>query len=243
MPGSRDGLPVEGFGSSHDIDSSPPRNNVTSPHRRAASERVGGRGLEPSRLSFEQNQEDILAPQPPPHGPPGSRGSDTEHYYSAGEDEMNDNSGREQVRQNGSSDVPTFQNGLLPVGPVALPPQMMHQSGQKPSKRPVQRPDLARANSAIDAETLAQLAEASRPVQQYQPAPNMTYNYGPPQTSNGGRRGQPEPNRKLATIPGTPAFEADNFNLPIMTKVKSRDGTMRKPVPGISPERSPQRRV
>lgn len=122
-----------------------------------------------------------------------------------------------------------------PLQPVQQPPRMAHQGGQRPPQRPNAMPEMIRANSAIDQATLNQISEANRaggrsmpgeyPSQQ---APTGYRQAGPPGGPNTAPQGQPAYNpygngqagkgpsagghmpSKLATIPGTPAFESGN---------------------------------
>ena len=300
-PGSRQGSPAldGGFGPPPRTETAPPASGApfSSPHKRVASDRIYNRPVEPSRLSFETHRDDDNPPAPPPHGHP-------EHWRSAGQGRSFEadragpryqDYGQSEPYHNGyAAQQPPVEhvpnNKLAPYNPVAAPPAMAHKGGQRPPVRPNQMPDLRRANSAIDAATLAQIADANRvqrarsssgaqddasmSMQQppsgaavmapmgnpnYAPDPAaysrkpppsghppMQMRMGPPQPGYPNQRGPPPPahssqsmgQSRLATIPGTPAFEQNNFDLPPQNQPNQGgrpgqgQGTLRrKPIP------------
>ncbi|KAI9727941.1 MAG: hypothetical protein M1828_005346 [Chrysothrix sp. TS-e1954] len=159
-------------------DSAPPIGNAFgSPHKRAVSEaRAYPRNNEPSPLPYARGQDNGLAPPPPPHGgvsPPSRDGSDRdyldEQWHSADEGPYSDHGSTPdrivaQSYQSGYSPQPPIdhlRNEYQPVNPVQAPPTMAHKSGQRPPVRPSQMPEMRRANSAVDAATLAQMRDAN----------------------------------------------------------------------------------
>lgn len=285
-PGSRQGSPAQngGFGPPPRSDSVPATSPFGSPHKRAASANVHQR----SKLSFESDREEEMPPPPPKHGVPQvySDHRDPTSYSQARPPPAYESA---QHAQNGYSSAPRIENysshtNNAPVNPVGPPPNMAHRSAQKPPIRPNAMPDIRRANSAIDAATLAQMKEASRgrgqahtgakddsnyhlqysgapqpPPQGYAPSPsNSPYSYrGPPPHMQPGPtgpppaagmrqvRGPPPPAhgggamvpKGLPTIPGTPAVEQNNFDLPVQTGrreaspgSRSSSSVKRKPV-------------
>ena len=304
-PGSRQGSPAHDGGFNHPqrVDTAPQSSSrYGSPHRRAASDKMPSRRGESSRLSYEAQAEDP-PPLPPPHGAsPGPaqpyERSPTRQWRNP--DENNHSPGGYRQREDSMASVNGYvpgtkienitNNKLAPYNPVAAPPAMAHRGGQRPPVKPNAMPDLRRANSAIDAATLAQLAEANRagrarsasgskdddsPYTQ-QPPPGATVmapmgnpNYGAPNNYHGpppgqyqgqyqsnqmrgpapgsnpyqNQRGPPPPSHggrglapgTLPTIPGTPAYEQGNFDLPVQTREPSVGSVKRKPLPDRSP--------
>jgi len=126
---------------------------------------------------------------------------------------------------------------------------MAHRSGQQPPTRPNQMPEMRRANTALDAATLQQLAEANGPSRElddqqiqaarYEPPvpPSMGTSTLAPHPSHRPYYQRPPPGRSLPTIPGTPANELSTFNLgvqqrsPSPSSQHSNGEVTRKPVP------------
>lgn len=168
-PSSRHGSPAHegGFAAPPRTDSAPvTAGPYSSPHKRAVSASVY-RPSEPSRLSFETMHDD-LPPLPPPHATkPSSFGASSngrQHY--GPDDPYGSEESSTEYLPNGPADPPQVENFYphigTPMQPVQAPPQMAHNNRQRPPVQPNAMPDLRRANSAIDAATLAQLVEANR---------------------------------------------------------------------------------
>ena len=168
-PGSRHGSPAhEGaFGAPPRTDSAPSASGpFSSPHKRAVSASVYRPG-EPSRLSFETMHDD-KPPLPPPHAAkPAAFGVATNgKQYISSDDPYGSEGSSSEYLPSGQMDPPRIENfqpyAGTPMQPVQAPPQMAHTHRQRPLVQPNAMPDLRRANSAIDAATLDQLAEANR---------------------------------------------------------------------------------
>ena len=294
-PGSRNGSPIRNgtFQPPPRTDSAPATSPFVPPHKRAASDKV-----QRSKLSFESDRSVEMPPAPPKHtNIPSNNYSD---YREPTRNGAYSNSAENWSRASPDYSSQAYQNGhapgpwiddfstshKTPVGPVQAPPTMAHRSGERPAVRPNAMPDMRRANSAIDAATLTQLAEANRAgraptsggakddsaqyVQQLLPgstfigamgnphyAPSNYHPYqgpnhsaggppsagmrqprGPPPPAHGGPGGPPGYGRgRLATIPGTPAVEQNNFDLPVQTRKdtspsgQSIGSVKRKPLP------------
>lgn len=234
-PNSRNGSPALGhgtFGAPPRTDSAPmttgPYNSL--PHQRSVSEKVQRRQNEPSRLSSEQHH-DERPPPPPPHAtlpgqndPRNARQNDV--WHDAEQERSSEHSStpdREHYAQSngngpfGPPPVEHFQpNNSQPLQPFQAPPTMAHKGGQRPPRRPNQMPDLRRANSHVDAATLAQLADVSRAGRGPGAPPHDTGMYQPqhppqPPTVQGPYRGpDPGPNYSPSGPPRT-----NGGNLPI----------------------------
>lgn len=161
-PGTRQGSPDPpserldgGTESPRRVDSAPPGAMAATRHQRSASDANGYKNT--SRLAHETNANDEydLAPPPPTH-----------RLAMNGEGGSYDGSDRatpelEAPRPGLIPEVQAMAARTPPPAPVAAPPAFQHGPTQKPPVRPYQAPDLRRANSAIDAATLSQLADAS----------------------------------------------------------------------------------
>lgn len=300
-PGSRNGSPGQNgaFQPPPRIDSAPATSPFASPHKRAASDKV-----QRSKLSFESDRSVEMPPAPHRHGVPTM--TNYSDYRQPPQNAAHANP-TDYARVSPEPGSQSFQNGYTqgpriedysshtnkaPVRPVQMPPTMNHRGGERPPVRPNAMPDMRRANSAIDAATLTQLAEANRAgraanssgarddstyyaqrpppgsmmmapmsnpnhgpnynFQQAQPpmyagalAPGMRQPRGPPPPAHGGSGAPPGIGRGrggLPTIPGTPAFEQNNFDLPVQTgrRDKSPSGASigsvkRKPLPERRP--------
>lgn len=152
---------------------------------------------------------------------------------------------------------PMASDSREPVRPVAAPPVMAHKSNAHPPRRPADLPDIRRANSALDSATREQMTAANpaggnrmqngaypsmpqdcsmyNQLNPTQATPGMRRN-GPPPTpgySNGlaaGGMTQTLPDRRLPTIPGTPAVEQENFDLEPAHVERSSKSISRKPI-------------
>ena len=139
--------------------------SYSSPHKRAASDRVY-RPTEPSRLSFETHRQE-MPPPPPPHAaaPTGHHGPSPNGQYGPYDLAYSSESSSEYLPTI-TADGPKMEHfqphAGRPMQPVQAPPQMAHSSRQRPPVQPNAMPEMRRANSAIDAATLEQLAEANR---------------------------------------------------------------------------------
>jgi CCR4-NOT transcriptional complex subunit CAF120 len=117
----------------------------------------------PSRLSAEytQEMEPIEAPPPPPaHRNP--------FKYSAVTSEVEASDSRYSSDSDGQG-TPTYREDVeedvreaTPPAPVMAPPDMQHQAGDVPQKRPDARPDLRREKSRMSNGTLSQIVDVNR---------------------------------------------------------------------------------
>ena len=126
---------------------------------------------ETTRPSYEPIEENRPLPPPPPahvHRPALSHASSEQHsYQDSSEDEQRFHDAHdahdaqappyteEAERDTVASEPPA------PVEPVAPPPAFSRQPGAKPQTRPIQSPELRRANSRMSNATLSQLAAAA----------------------------------------------------------------------------------
>lgn len=165
-PPSRTGSPADPMGNQNSFslprrtDSAPNGQMAGSPHKRSASDAMGYRQFQsetPSRLSYEQNRPDYeeTPPTPPRHGAPYSRpGLDT----IASEAEV------PTVRSTYSQmNNQNLQPNMQAPQPVLTPPIMIHNANSRPANQPYQAPELRRAHSNVDAATLRQMQDATRP--------------------------------------------------------------------------------
>lgn len=179
-PGSRHGSPAPGqgaFAPPSRTDSAPAGTSpfASPPHKRSASERAYRRNNEPSRLSFEAHQ-DEMPPMPPPHGVSAAQDEfppmhPNDNWHDAEQEQSSEHSSTPE-RENyghfngnghyGPPAMEPLQPNRQPLQPFQPPPTMAHKGGQRPPVRPNQMPDLRRANSHVDAATLAQLADMNR---------------------------------------------------------------------------------
>lgn len=144
-----------------------------SPHKRAQSEAQGLRRYATdvqSRPSYEHDRSDATEDfTPPPGPPPQARGYDDPSFG----------------RQFGSGSLERIQSGLevpspgynteiqqappsphlAPPTPVSPPPALMHPANSRPLNEPYAPPELRRANSNVDAETLYEMRDAMRQQQ------------------------------------------------------------------------------
>jgi CCR4-NOT transcriptional complex subunit CAF120 len=194
-------------------------------HRRVASEAngVGPYQRDPAgRLAHSTtaiDERDYSPPRPPPHSA----------YASA---ESVDQSSRPDSGAPSPGDIPPEVRAMAtrspPPEPVD-PPIFAHAPSEKPRLRPNQAPELRRGISDLDAETRAQMAEATnKPGQIPQQAPppygQNVNGYGyhqnqylPPNNnsrgtspSGGGYRGNAPHTNRLSTIPASPYIEQES---------------------------------
>ena len=163
-PGSRSGSPhktgANPMQPPRRTDSAPPAAFNGSPHKRSVSDAHGYRKYmseTPSRLSFEQSGRDDEQPPPPPmHGGAmaaaiGQAQSPIERVQS--DDRLSMNSPYEQVAAAASPYLP-------PPEPVVSPPELQHDPRSRPVQQPHMPPELRRAQSNVDADTLQQMQAA-----------------------------------------------------------------------------------
>lgn len=165
-PVTRRGSPAP----ANEISMGPRRGDTGSPkgsgvlHKRSASDAHGYSRYQtetPSRLSHEMRRPDDFAepPQPPLHGGALGQKPILERVNSEMEQESPPAINIEQEFE----ELKLTTSTLPPPTPVTNPPAFLHSPNSKPAHQPYQAPELRRANSAIDAATLHQLADATRP--------------------------------------------------------------------------------
>ncbi|KAF2459816.1 hypothetical protein BDY21DRAFT_361719 [Lineolata rhizophorae] len=151
------------------VDSAPPNaaNVGGLGHRRSVSEANAAPAYRhfqadaPSRLAYGTNVDD-RPPTPPQHRELPERPTmDSPGYETASE-------GREYAspesglgRGDSDENIPAITSTGPALTPVAEPPNFLHAPSQRPPNQPYQAPELRRANSAIDAATLRQMADAN----------------------------------------------------------------------------------
>lgn len=162
------GSPGPGEGS---IQFAPPRRVETTPmtmgspgrgHNRSASDALGYKRFQTenrSRLSYEATSMHDMAPEPPAHG-----GILSEKKIPTVLERVPSEETPYTYEQEGRLE-PAFEelkirSGSPPTVPVASPPKLMHGPNARPTNLNL-TPELRRANSAMDAATLQQLAEAT----------------------------------------------------------------------------------
>ncbi|KAF2485374.1 hypothetical protein BDY17DRAFT_102017 [Neohortaea acidophila] len=147
--------------------------NGFSPHKRAASEAQGYRRYQtetPSRLSQDARRPDssdgFEAPPPPPHmGAPGGLGRS---FTPGSLERIHSESTVPTLSAGGSSqDLLNGHQRLSHVEPVLPPPAFTHPPNSRPANQPYAPPELRRANSTVDAETLAEMKDAVTPQPYY----------------------------------------------------------------------------
>lgn len=247
-PGSRTGSPAAStdnltYAGPRRVDSAPPMNgNMTfGRHQRAASDAEGYNGPVDLHMRF-----DDASPQPPVHAGPAPNhvaaifNGTLEGYSDPSSREGTPDHERQMLMrgphlqgspQGGPQGLPLpavngFTPNAVPFNPVSAPPVMAHRSGQQPQNRPNQMPEMRRANTALDQDTLVQLAEVNRPstdldelqLQAARHAPPVPPSMGistfspNPAFRPRGNQGLQPPARMLPSIPGTPANEISQFN-------------------------------
>ena len=120
------------------------------------------------RPSYEPIEEDRPLPPPPPahvHLPTPSHTSSEQHsYHDSSEDEQRFHDaydGRAPPYPEEAERDTMVSEPPAPVEPVVPPPAFSRQPGAKPQTRPIQSPELRRANSRMSSATLSQLAAAA----------------------------------------------------------------------------------
>jgi len=222
-PGSRSGSPGPSpvaFGPPRRIDSAPPSALPMASHKRAVSDVHGYRkhmnDQNSSRLSEEMARDDE-PPSPPMHGGAFSAGRSQQHglhQRAMSNDRNGTESPYEQIAATG-----VVQPSFPPPAPVLSPPAFTHSPSSRPNNQPYQAPELRRAHSNVDAETLHQMHEAARPVDDDSSdyTSDQSPNDGPSyhqQMLNaavaqgtvhyGSENGQRDQRQRLSTIPGSP---------------------------------------
>lgn len=227
-PGSRSGSPAriasDKIAPPKRTDSAPPQTLNGSPHKRSISDAIGYRKYMTetrSRLSHEASRpSDFDEPPPPPrHG--GTLGrAGTDLLARTGSDYSEANSPYEQVVQSAPSPY------LPPPEPVLSPPAMTHNPNSRPPNQPYQAPELRRAHSNVDAATLYQMQDATRPADdEFVDASEQAHSRGDAETlpyrntpgmaadpfqgfannaDVGNGRQQRDQRQRLSTIPGSP---------------------------------------
>ncbi|EXJ54107.1 hypothetical protein A1O7_09444 [Cladophialophora yegresii CBS 114405] len=117
----------------------------------------------PSRLSAEYTEElnTIEAPPPPPaHRNPLMYNAVTSEAEGSDSRYSSDSDG--QGPRTYAEDVQEDVREATPPAPVMAPPDMQHQAGDVPQKRPDTRPDLRREKSRMSNGTLSQIVDVNR---------------------------------------------------------------------------------
>ena len=124
--------------------------NFSPGHNRSASDAMG---YKPSRLSYEAHAHDFdEPPRVPVHGIPlAHRPPPLARVNSEPESPPPDS--YEEVHAKAE---------IVPVTPVAQPPSFMHNPSSRPANQPYQAPELRRATSEMDMDTMQQMNEAMR---------------------------------------------------------------------------------
>lgn len=164
-PGSRSASPVPvnaalPYAPPRRVDSAPPQ-SFNSPHKRSVSDAMGYRQYQaetPSRLSHEMGRpyEDELPPPPPAHraGLGRSHGPGSLERITSEAEVPTMSSTFEDMHIQDTTPMPA---------PVASPPAFLHNpSATPPVNQRSQMPELRRAKSNLDAETMRQLQDATR---------------------------------------------------------------------------------
>ncbi|KAJ9614197.1 hypothetical protein H2200_002333 [Cladophialophora chaetospira] len=115
-----------------------------------------------SRLSAEyvEETEPIEAPPPPPaHGNPFKYNAVTGEVDNSDSRYSSDSDG--QGPRTYAEDVQEDVREATPPAPVMAPPDMMHQAGDVPQRRPDARPDLRREKSRMSTGTLSQIVDVN----------------------------------------------------------------------------------
>ena len=257
-PGSRSQSPVQIAGADPRLprtDSAPhPGALYSSPHKRSVSEAQGYRRYQtetPSRLSRESRRPEMddLPPPPPKHATPTPSPSRRPPQYAL-----------ERIQS--ESEVPSMQSTnigvqnpasphMVPPEPAPMPPAMQHQPNSRPAVTPNAAPELRRAQSNVDAATLAQMHNAVRrdgndsgdeawndTVEHRQQnmvasQSNTNRNLGVPADRSQGvvNRKDRDPRQRLSTIPGSPYVggDAQYFQSPVQASIPQMDGVPEEP--------------
>lgn len=166
-PSTRRGSPAPADGS---IQFAPPRRVETTPmamgspgrssHNRSASDALGYKRFQTenrSRLSYEATSDlHDVPPEPPAHG-----GALADKKFPAVLERVPSETETSDVRLEPAFEELKIQSALPPSVPVASPPKLVHGPMHGRPTNLNLTPELRRANSAMDAATLEQLAEAT----------------------------------------------------------------------------------
>lgn len=165
-PSTRRGSPAPGEGS---IQFAAPRRVETTPmggspgrgHNRSASDALGYKRFQTesrSRLSYEATSDlHDMPPEPPVHG-----GNFAEKIPTVLERVPSESESPSARNEPAFEELLKIRAASPPSVPVASPPKLMHGPNARPiNGPPTVAPELRRANSAMDAATLEQLAEAT----------------------------------------------------------------------------------
>jgi CCR4-NOT transcriptional complex subunit CAF120 len=221
------GSPGPGDGN---IQFAPPRRVETTPvsmgspgrgHHRSASDALGYKRFQTenrSRLSYEATSDlQERAPEPPVHRAPLPE----KKIPTVLERVPSEETPYEQERPL----EPAFEElklraGSPPTGPVASPPKLMHGPNARPTNLNL-TPELRRANSAMDAATLQQLAEANKAgTTPYIEKEQFDFSDAPREVSsaaNGNQRSPADPsfrNEEVILAPGPPYQPSSTHRLP-----------------------------
>lgn len=186
----------------------------------------------PSRLSAEyiDEMEPLEAPPPPPahrnpfkHNVVSSEMETSDSRYSSDDDGHGPRTHPEDVQE----DV----REATPPAPVMAPPNMQHQAGDVPQKRPDARPDLRREKSRMSSATLSQIVDVNKLANSGAAghAAMVAWNNGRSQGENQGVRGVNE-------VPQSHDEEM-SANQPVSGEVVL-DGAFTKSPADVRPERS-----
>ena len=204
-PGPRDGS----------IQFGPPRRVETTPmsmgspgrgHHRSASDALGYKRFQtenPSRLSYEATGDlRDRAPEPPIHRAPlPEKKIPTVLERVPSEDTTYE----QEARLEPAFEELKIRAGSPPTGPVASPPKLMHGPNARPTNLNL-TPELRRANSAMDAATLHQLAEASKAgATPYNEKEQFDFSEAPREVPSAANRTQ--------RSPADPSFRNEEVNL------------------------------
>jgi CCR4-NOT transcriptional complex subunit CAF120 len=219
-PGPRDGS----------IQFAPPRRVETTPvsmgspgrgHHRSASDALGYKRFQtenPSRLSYEATSDlQDRAPEPPVHRAPlPEKKIPTVLERVPSEDTTYE----QEARLEPAFEELKIRAGSPPTGPVASPPKLMHGPNARPTNLNL-TPELRRANSAMDAATLHQLAEANRAgTTPYTEKEQFDFSEAPrevPSAANGTQRSPADPsfrNEEVNLAPGPTYQPSSTHRLP-----------------------------
>ncbi|KAM3420318.1 hypothetical protein BST61_g3601 [Cercospora zeina] len=250
-------------------DSAPPTAFNSSPHKRSVSDAPGHRrhmAETPSRLSYEQSMRDEDQPPAPPRhgGVLGANGTQSpspiERVHS--DDRLSTNSPYEEVAAAASPYLP-------PPEPVVSPPELQHNPHSRPAAQPHTTPELRRAHSNVDEDTLQQMQDAVRNVEHEgylaaqgheQTLAYREQQYVPTERSRGypGSGAYANDGNRLESIPGSPyhAISGEYFEdrekpsidelagrseqRPDLAHTRSSQSISRKPLPDRQLPQSPQ---
>jgi len=172
-PGSRSASPIP-LGGGDNLHFAGPRRTGTAPpeahsslHKRSVSDAQGYRKFmaeTPSRLSYEATSRPDMDNNDEPPPPPRHGGALASRPYGPGSLERIQ-SGAVPTLSMTQLDVQTHDaasTNLIPPAPVVSPPAFTHNPNSRPANTPYQAPELRRAHSNVDIETLQQMQDAAR---------------------------------------------------------------------------------